>query len=251
MGFRIFRHAIRMVFTQFGSALRISGVLYLASFAISLGLGFLAGFTAPAEAAGLEPVQLASFLASLVTMALFLWIAIGWHRFVLLDERPSSVVPPFRGDRILAYFGRTVQTVLIMTVPLAVVLFLTVFLAAAAGPDNLWGTVVVWLVAMFGAAFVTYRLSPMLPGAALGRGLGVAAAWKSTNNISLSIFALAVICAIASVVIDIPGGVLTANPSTIWFGMAWFAIAGWVKVMVGVSIITTIYGVCVEQREIA
>lgn len=251
MGFRIFRHAVRMVFTQFGSALRISGVLYLASFAISVGLGLLSGFATPAGAAGMEPVQLAGLLASLVTMALFLWIAIGWHRFVLLDEQPSSVVPPFRGDRILAYFGRTVQTVLIMIVPLAVVLFLTIFLAAAAGPDNIWGTLVVGLVAVFGGTFLTYRLSPMLPGAALGQGLGVAAAWKATNDISLSIIALAVICAIASVVIDIPGGVLTANPSTIWFGVAWFAVAGWVKVMVGVSIITTIYGVCVEQRQIA
>ena len=32
-----------------------------------------------------------------------LWIAVGWHRFVLLGER-ASLVPVFRGDRMWAYF---------------------------------------------------------------------------------------------------------------------------------------------------
>jgi hypothetical protein len=251
MGFRIFRHAIRMVFTQFGSALRISGLLYLVSLAVSFGLAFLAASQAAAVPPGSPPTPAWDTIVSgLIALALYFWIAIGWHRFVLLDEQPLQAAPRFHGDRMLAYLGRVAQTFLILLLPLCAILVGMTFMVVAAKWNESF-TVLAPVAGMFVALFFSYRLSPMLPGAAVSRRVGIAEAWKATSGSSWTVFGLMVMTAVAAVAVDIPGNALLLQPNGLWFGLIWLSVTGWIKLMVGVSIITTIYGVYVEQRQIA
>ena len=251
MGFRIFRHAVRMVFTQFSSALRISGLLYLVSLAVSFGLAFLAVRLAPTGGAGSARTSgWDVIISSLVGVALYFWVAIGWHRFVLLDEQPLQALPRFHGDRMLAYLGRFSQTFLVLLLPLCAILAGVTFLLVASN-WNESSALLASLAAVLVGLFFSYRLSPMLPGAAVSRRVGVAEAWKATSGSSWSVLGLTVMTAVAAVAVDIPGNALILQPNGLWFGLIWLGVTGWIKLMVGVSIITTIYGVYVEQREIA
>ena len=98
---------------------------------------------------------------------------------------------------------------------------------------------------------ISYRLAPMFPSAAIGQSVGVSQAWAATSGASGTIIVLAVVSAIASVVIDLPAELLARLPVGMWLGFIWVGITGWVKLMVGVSILTTLYGVYVEKRTIA
>ncbi|MHA6298358.1 hypothetical protein [Devosia sp. CAU 1758] len=251
MGFRIFRHAVRMVFSQLGDALRISALLYIVTFAVSVGLAFLAASQAPVPAPG-TPATLTwdSAVSTVVSVVLYLWIAVGWHRFVLLNEQPNAVLPQVHGDRMLAYLGRLVQTFLVLLLPAIVVVFLVISLAMAMGGNEIM-VMLLSIVTIFVMTFVSYRLSPMLPGAAVGQGLGVAEAWKTTRGTGMAILGLAIVSAIAAVAIDIPGTLMLSQSNGLVFGLIWLALSGWVKLIVGVSIITTLYGVYVEKRTIA
>lgn len=47
------------------------------------------------------------------TVLPLLWMAVGWHRFVILGERPWPVAPRLNGGRILAYAGRNLVIILL------------------------------------------------------------------------------------------------------------------------------------------
>ena len=56
------------------------------------------------------------------------WIAVRWHRFVLLEERPRGAVPPWDGALIWAYALRSIKVALVMAA-VAVALLLGLALA--------------------------------------------------------------------------------------------------------------------------
>lgn len=256
MGFRIFWHAIRMVFTQFGSALRISGLLYVVSFGLTIGLAFLEARLNPTESGSSSTLTWDVVVSGLVALVLYFWTAIGWHRFVLLDELPSSALPSFRGDRMLSYLGRSCQIALVLIVPLIAIIMLmgplvpVLFRGSLPDDTGMYLLVLLPLVAMVVGLFLAYRLSPLLPAAAIGQRFGITKAWKATRGANWKILGLTVASAIAATIIDIPGSLMVMLPASAIYGIAWLAVSGWLKLMIGVSIITTIYGVYVEGRAI-
>lgn len=46
------------------------------------------------------------FSGMVVAFIATLWIAVAWHRFVLLNEAPQGLLPAFKGDRVMAYLLR-------------------------------------------------------------------------------------------------------------------------------------------------
>lgn len=243
MAVRIFLHSIGLVFNQLSGAFRISGLLYLVYFVLS----FIALMVLVHPTPGREPsFPGLAFLAGVLGALFFLWIAVGWHRFVLIDELPNAPIPMFHGNRILAYVGRGLQTALIVMlvsiVPLA--LFTSLLFATKSEQIMLPFAIVISIITLV----ISYRLAPMLPGAAIGQSIGAGAAWTATSGAFGTIFGLAVISAIASLVIDLPVELLKLLPGGSFLVFGWLFITTWVKLMVGVSILTTIYGVFVEKR---
>lgn len=248
MGLRIFLHSIKLVFAQFRDALKISALLYIVSLALG-GLGFYFQYQAMV-AGGPNAVAWQFFVAMFLSTLPYLWIAVAWHRFVLLDEMPHSALPTPPGDRIWSYVGRAFQMVLVFIV-VGLGIGLVVALGAMISSGSVWVTLPLIFGALALAVLITYRLAPIFPGAAIGQPVGIGEAWAATSGGSGALLLLAIISAIASFLIDLPMEILVRLPGGQFSSLIWLAITSWIKLMVGVSILTTIYGVYVDKRAIA
>jgi len=246
MGFRIFMHSVTLVLNQLGGALRISGVLYIASLLVSLLSFFFFAQSTMTEAAPPWP----TIILGIVIGFLYLWIAVAWHRFVLVDEMPQTLLPPLHGDRMAAYFGRSVLMLLVILALIIVLGFINGIIIVATNGAPL-ALVLTTLLLIFVTLVLSYRLAPMFPAAAIGRTLGLRDAWAATAGANGTIVALALISAVASVAVDLPVYLFQAIPGGVIIAFLWTAVTGWFKLLIGVSILTTLYGVFVEKRQIA
>lgn len=255
----IFRHAVRMVFGNFGDALRVTGVLYVAMFAAQWVLvGTLLTDDAAMQTAitnGTMPWgSIALYL--LVAIIASIWAVVGWHRYVLLEER-TRILPKLQPASMLVYFWKMLLTflvsipVLIVAIVLAsVVGGLIGIIAAAVGVAEAALVAVVALGGVIGfvpMVLIGYRLSPLLPSAALDKPMTLGTAWAAMSGKNWMLLALALITVLASLILAIP--TFFVMPTSV-FGQAYSAIIGWIQLTVGASIITTLYGVYVEGREL-
>ncbi|MFY0616029.1 hypothetical protein [Shimia sp.] len=242
-GFTLLRQSLRLIFGNLDQSLRLSSPL-LAVLIVALILYGPDYFLMEFDPANPNSPPASSLIFQLLTMIATLWVAVAWHRFVLLEEYPSGVVPTFHGGRILAYFGYGV--LLGLVVGLA-----TVFVAILVGGALFWAPILaiaaVVVVAIAGS-WAFYRLSPILPACAIGNKIGMKEAWAATKPLSGSIlgamvvfvgtiFALALLGAFIGGLIPMLGGVL-------------ILAINWLYILLGISFLTTLYGVAVEDRPI-
>ena len=249
MGLRIFLHSIDLVFRQLAGALRISGLLYLLSMVVSIiGAIFFMPTVVPGQPPSF-PWQMVPI--AVATMGIYLWIAVSWHRFVLLDELPKAPLPPLKGERLLAYFGRFLQLTLVCMIAGAIfgVASVPVITVLAQGAQIVIMALPALLLTML--LVLSYRLAPMFPGAAIGQPIGFKASWSATSGAWGTLVVLAIVSGLAAILIDVPAALLQNVPAGAAFAFIWLSVTGWVKLMVGISILTTLYGVYVEKRVIA
>jgi len=241
-GYKIFAHSVRLVVGQWRQALMISLFLYVVSSLVSMFL-LMQMMGNPVEG----PSNWVLFLIGFVSAVVSIWIAVGWHRFILLDEVQGGFVPQFRGDRVWAYFWYTLLTIVVAV--LIGVAGLIVFFGVSLITGSPWvmaGAVVI----LIPFTVIIYRLSPLLPAAALGQETTVGHAWESTRGTTGEFMALAIISLVASFVIDLPTYMIIKLPAGEILSWIWEMVTGWLKLMVGVSILTTIYGHYVEGRAV-
>ena len=246
-GLEIFVHSVRQVFGNLGPALRISAVLYLVQVA---GMVLLGGFDPSGAMFGMQTGQVdwPSLFATLaLALVTGLWIAVAWHRYVLRVEQPGAAVPPFHGDRILSYLGNSLLIVLIL-IPVSIVLGLIVGLLASpfvsSAEPSLAVALVFGLLVYVPVVIIGYRLSVVLPASALGEPLGLGGAWAATQGEAGTILALALVSLVSAFVIDLPATYLLGGIAA----QLWTVATQWVVLMVGISILTTLYGHFVEKR---
>jgi hypothetical protein len=181
-----------------------------------------------------------------------LWVAVAWHRYILLDEMPGAVLPVFRGDRVFAYF---LNSLLIGLVALGIglVVFIPLGPLAAAlansGDNGVIVAVASTLVAAFIVTALLYRLMPILPASAVDKPIRLSEAWSATSGATESIVILALLSALSIVLLDLPTTFLARHVAW-WAGSVWQLLVTWIEVMVGLSIITTLYGHYVEGRPV-
>lgn len=251
-GIDIFGHSVRQVFGNLSAAIRLSALLYLVQFGVTIwytsSMPDVAFEAMNPEAMANIPwgTMLIFFIVLLITS---LWIAVAWHRFVLLSEEPGSIIPAFRGDRMLAYFGYSLLICLIM-IPVVLILgFVTSLIVAPllmSGGPSLFGLIVVGLLVYIPIIVISYRLSVVLPAAALEENLGIGGAWERTRGTTGTILVLAIISAIAYYIISLPVLYIFTQGSVPSY--IWTFFSQWIALMVGVSILTTLYGHYVEER---
>jgi hypothetical protein len=281
----IFRHAVRMVFGNFGDALRVTGVPLLVPAAVI----FVATLI---FAAAQTPGQPQNFPAIAVVLLIIgglglligsLWSIVEWHRYVLLEERPT-IAPKFLASRILTYVGKGFLVGLLM-IPVSLILGLMVGGVIAASflnsttpaftPQFVWKIVVVSqltnLVVSVPLFALMYRLAPLFPAAALGIPMKVSEAWSKTSGQTGTLFGVAFLSVLALGILQIPQfaylfsigdkvdvailmkNMATDNPfaagNPFWL-TAYGLLTLWLQLIVGASILTTIYGRYVEGREL-
>lgn len=246
MAFRIFRHALRMVFWDFWAALRVSTPILIVIFVATLGLG--QGILTTSFGIEAEEFSSSMFLSVLLFLLLYLvatlWTAVAWHRYALLAETPGTILPRFDLPRILAYLGKSVILVLI-GVGVVVCATLVLFLMSLLGTFGavLGGTVsfFVYLALMI----TLMRLTIILPAAAVGRPLTLREAYDATRPIFWQIILTFVISAVFFILLSVFASVMPLLLGSV-IQLALF----WLQTMVSLSIITSLYGIAIEHRDI-
>ena len=248
-GWEIFAHSVRLVFSNIDAALKISLLPYAISALAFLFLGLPAmavledGSTAALMAADSSVWfgQLVYFLVSIITA---LWIAVSWHRYVLVEEYPDSWIPKFHGSAMGAYFVRGFLIGLLIFGIVIVASLLVGLLTFWMGP---LGAGITGLVAIATASYIFYRLCPILPAAAVGKPMKFGEAWKATDGTGATIAVLVLLVIVASVIIQLP---TTFGGANSLFGIAYSLIVNWLSMLIGVSVLTTFYGHFIEGRAI-
>jgi hypothetical protein len=252
MSLRIFLHSLRQVFGNLSGALQVSGVLILIQFAVLLTIGrpMAADEDTMRQMMMQGQMHWGRFaLAGLVSMFLWLWIVVGWHRYILLNERPR-LVPAFRLDRMLGYFGKSLLIGLIL-LPLALILgFVGGGIASGlvhGGGRVVHALLVMGLVVYIPLATIGIRLGAMLPGAALEPGVPVFSGWEATRGATLTILGVVVLSILFTGLLDFIGTRLFQTPMSVP-ALVYELVKQWVVALVGASILTTLYGHYIEKR---
>ncbi len=250
MGWQIVRHGLTLVLRNPGSALRASLVPVVLHFAVvkwllpavaeRMALRWApSGLDEPAAAlviGGIARLVAPLFLATLA------WIAVAWHRHVLLGE-PPGVLPRFRPGLIGRYVGRSLLVILLTMGTLAG-LVLPVFTVVPARPHAglAFPIQLLLLVARIVLLHVSRRLGLTLPASALRRPIGFEAAWRASRRDDMSVWPAATI---ALALLAASRGV---DQLTSPLGQAISIAVIWLAPLLGVSLLTALDGHLVERR---
>ena len=250
-GWQIVKHSLRQVFGNLGGALRVSLVLYLVQSVLGVALGAGAASMAGGQ---MNPDQItggfigATLVVILVAVVTALWIAVAWHRYVLLGEE-GSFVPTFRGDRMWAYFLRSLGYGLILV--LIAVLWGVIVGFALSGViinNPALGGVLMAVLVYLPILVLGFRMTADLPAMALGTSSEFMSGWRATQGHTADIAIMSAILVALAVVIELAGAFIFGMMGPV--ALVWQLIIGWVQMMVGVSILTTLYGHYIEKRDL-
>ncbi len=172
-----------------------------------------------------------------------LWTAVSWHRYVLLEEVPSGLVPTFH-LQIWPYFWRGVLIALVLGLAMLFAAFVTSAIASAVGVPLL--AVASTLILTLLMSWTFYLLSPILPAAALGQKMSFAQAWEHSEDFAGAIFALTISHLVFVGVLNFVLGMIAGQLGPI--GVFLSVVVNWFSIMLGISVLTSIYGVVVEER---
>ncbi|MEX0301832.1 MAG: hypothetical protein AB3N24_05365 [Leisingera sp.] len=249
----LFSHSVGMLVRNFGDLLRVFLVPTLLIVAVCGMFLKVTGLLDVLQWGVMTPLQESSglggplFLVVLLSLLIGMWSVVAWHRFVLLEELPQGWVPHLRSERVMAYFGRSFQILLVLFCMMLPILLVVLFvLMALSGAEP----VVLEVISLPIAILVTYlvlRLSVILPAAALGVDMGLRDVWRYTGNSFGDILGLAAILVAAQYVAEFTINSLAATPS---LSVSVSIILSAALALLNISILTTLYGHYVEDRPI-
>jgi hypothetical protein len=249
LGWKLFIRAITLITDNLLAALRLSLVPYL----LAAGAGFWLQISYP-EWVGVpitpENPPPADYLlwsmgSLLVGVVASLWISVGWHRFALLGEEGAGWVPPFKGDLMLGYLGRTLLAFFVAflaaatAVTMLVVLLVPLFGPTAQGVAGVGG--------FFAFCLVLYRIGIILPAGAAGKPMRMNEALIATKGQAQTIIVLAFLTVGVTLLFRLP--LMFEDTGPLVSSLYLFA-TGWIGLMLGVGTLTALYGHLVEGRPV-
>lgn len=250
-GIDIIRHGIDMLLRNLSQALRISAgpfvLLFLATLVLAA-VGFGPADVNPetGEITGsIGGATLGGLVGLLLGLLVFSWVAVAWHRYVLLEETPPGLLPAFRSELVWPYLGRSVLIALILIVA-AIPLGLVMGLVFAAG-QSIIATVIVGLVLWIVLGWLGMRLSLVLPARAVDKPITFGESWAATAPASGPIALVVVVLGVLNVVLGLLFAQIGANILGTLLGL----LLQWFTALLGLSVLTTLYGSLVERRPLA
>ncbi len=252
-GWKIIRHTVMQIFGNFSEAMRISALLYLPQLAVTMyGLNTFGNM-----ANGSWIMQPGAVLYAGMFMFVFVitgtWIAVAWHRFVLTGEQVTGILPKFHGAQMLSYFWRGFLLGLVIIIPSFVVGMILGMASALFGGGEAATSIYIMLAVPFisslAAMFFFYRLCAILPATALGKPIPMGESWRATRGSFGAILVIVILLAVVNALTMI----MTRNggfDGVTVVSFVWTAVSGWLQMMLGISLLTTIYGHYVEGREL-
>ncbi len=267
-GYQVLRHTIAQVFGNLGTAARITLVLPIIPLFILLVTNpvILTGAVSRfdneiwrAEASGIGVVGV--ILAGLSAIVCWLWAAVAWHRFVLMEEYPSGLFPNWRGSNIVNYFGNALLIGLVL-LGVGIVAALVIGIVTAV-LQSLSVAIALGFGLVFGFSWLATRIGLILPAAALGERLSMGESWRVTAPVSGQIILPIIVIAIASTILNQaiiagfgeatqtmtpqgPQGQVTLSVPGVILSVA----ASWLQLLVNLALMTTLYGNLIEGRQL-
>lgn len=234
-GLQIFTHSVRQVLGNLVPALQVSAVLYAVQFLITTFLG------RPGSGAN----AVLGILGTIVIVIVSLWIAVGWYRYILLNEQPS-IVPQFHPDRLIAVLIKMVIIIVILIIPAIAMVFIMAPVSQSLITSGFAVLMLVNAVLISPIVLLFLLFSPAIAGTAIGKEGGLNAAFNATKGDLVNIFVVALILVLLQAAV----GILSVYVfSKIPLGMmVWGVVSGWFVTMVGISTVATLYGHYVEKR---
>ncbi len=262
-GMEVVQHGVSMLLRNLVPAIRISvGPVLIAIVVIALlaalGLGSFSTLLATGGGAEMSEEEamatlsqfgwgtvFGSLVAAVVWIFALSWVAVAWHRYVLLEER-SGLLPPLRQDLVWPYIGRTILLALIMILLAIPVMFVLGLLLGISDSNVMLFIVGVltWLV----LGWVAMRLSLVLPARAVDKPMSFGESWSATAPASGGILVIVLVLGVLNMVLGwlIPG-IFGANIVSALLSL----VVQWFTAMLGLSVLTTLYGHLVERRTLA
>ncbi|MBN9886070.1 hypothetical protein [Salipiger abyssi] len=245
MGWKIFMHSVRMVLDNLQAALRISLLLYLVQVALQVMIFSGSGGSVDPQEIAATPAAAGNLLIMLVFAVLAsLWIAVGWHRYVLTGEMPAGWLPRWHGAELGSYLWRSIMIGLV--IGLALVTIGAVLGMLVMGIPGLARLLIFGMAGL--VSYVFFRIGLILPAAALGQSLQMRDAWEATKQDDKAILVLALISMAAQIVIGLPAMIDGDTSSLI--SLIYRVVVDWFVMMFGISLLTTLYGYFIERRRI-
>ena len=140
---------------------------------------------------------------------------------------------------MLAYFGALMLLILVLGVGLAA---LTLILPLLSGAAHIVALMAVQVV--IGA--LAMRLSTVLPGIALEPGHALTEGWVATRGHMADFLLLSLICGALVAAVQNLGMALLSGLPLLY--LAFIFVLQWGVTLVGISIVTTLYGHYIEKR---
>ena len=252
-----FGHMLRSTTNNLGFAWQLSWpwILLIAPANI---LATLYGFTLEPRADGSVPegkVIAIALLVAALTLFAFASIAVSWHRYVLLDEVPRGWARLRADNTVWRYFGNTLLIMLVLVAGMVPAVLLAAIPLAMGDAGAILAVPIYFATVIYGiAAF--YRLSVKLPAVALERyDFGLKDAWSITQGNTWRLFGLALLFALCVLVIALLlAGVVyllekTGLTFALMLGLSLQIVFNWIFTIMGVTLLTSLYGFFVEKRE--
>lgn len=251
MGWRIVRHSFILLSRNFSDALRVSiGPLLIGGALIYVALSVMGTspqsiLLSPQSSDDAGAAALVVLFALLIGLFVLSWIAVAWHRFILKEEYPG-LIPTLNSAHVLPYIGRSIVLALLMTVILLPVAAVAGVVLSALGLINsaLAGLVIGFAMGLF-FTFVWLRVALVLPATAINEPISIREAWTLSNPASSDILSASVILVGLNIVV---GALLEIFFGPTLIGFIVNLGVSWVTLMIGTSVLTTLYGHLVQGR---
>ena len=249
MGPQLVAKSVLLIWNNLWAALRATAVPVALSFVVAALLAGAFGGGAEALRSGAADgvAVLGGFLAFVVVVLGYAWAAVAWHRYVLLEEEPG-VLPRPPKDRVLAYVGaalRLIGPMILVGVLVAVAGLGLLGLVAGFGEG---GAALAGLVAVglsFAVFYAVLRFSLHLPAAAVGHYMGAFESWAVTAPAKNAILTAAILLSLLQGVLGVVASALNLAGVA---GLLLALIVNWFSTVLGLSILTALYGHIVEKR---
>ena len=253
-------HAFRSTTDNIGFAFHISWPWMLMLLPLNLAVNLYLAFNGMQDP---QNFNAQSFLLivplAIASIVAYCSIAVNWHRYVLLDEIAEGWQRLRIDSLTWRYIGNAILIALILFAGgfVAVLLFSLVSwaLSSALGEASLI-VIVPGVAALYAYAIVSaYRLSVKLPSVALGRNdFSMGDAWRATEGNFWQILGLVLLFFICLLLGGLAIFVLTyviGQLGTLGLSVliAIQVAVNWVATILGVTLLTSLYGFFVEGRE--
>ncbi|WP_424941401.1 hypothetical protein [Aliiroseovarius sp. S253] len=256
-GSELFKHAYDMVRRNMGTAFRLSLVLFLASLAFQMVFSFgLMSYPNLMLSLGTIPFILLSYIPSIVSLVMGAWVAVAWHRYVLLEESSGGWIPPFHGVEVFRYILWVIALfVIYLVLALPIILVGAFSVTGIESGQNPSAGMIALFVVGFLATFlavviVLSRLSTSLVSRAVSQRLSLAGAWAATRGSSWPILMCALIMLAIMFAYMIIAAILFAvlGAGVMIIVLPFHLLFSWFVIFFQISFMTTLYGVYVEGR---